>query len=214
MTSASIGFIEAQTIAGLQNFVLHIRQLSDGTTETCRKPIEEAKGATYVDFLAIIVLATMSGLFSGLNLGLLGLDVKNLELLSRPPFYNAQEEQDAEYAKKILPLRRKGNLLLCTILLGNVTVNSALAIFMGGLTSGLIGLIISTSIITLFGEIIPQAVCSRHALVVGAHTTWFVYFFMVITFPISYPISAILDKVLGEEVGNVISRNMMTNFFA
>jgi len=63
--------------------------LSDGTTETCRKPIEETKGATYVDFLAIIVLATMSGLFSGLNLGLLGLDVKNLELLSRPPFYNA-----------------------------------------------------------------------------------------------------------------------------
>jgi metal transporter CNNM len=84
---------------------------------------------------------------------------------------------------------------------------------MGGLTSGLIGLIISTSIITLFGEIIPQAVCSRHALVVGAHTTWFVYFFMFVTFPISYPISAILDKVLGEEVGNVISRNMMTNFF-
>lgn len=84
---------------------------------------------------------------------------------------------------------------------------------MGGLTSGLVGLIVSTAIITLFGEIIPQAVCSRYALVVGAHTTWFVYFFMLITFPISYPISAILDKILGEEVGNVISRNMMTNFF-
>jgi metal transporter CNNM len=112
-----------------------------------------------------------------------------------------------------LPLRKKGNLLLCTILLGNVTVNSALAIFMGGLTSGLMGLVVSTAIITMFGEIIPQAVCSRYALVVGAHTTWFVYIFMAITFPISYPISAILDKVLGEEVGNVISRNMMTNFF-
>jgi metal transporter CNNM len=154
----------------------------------------------------------MSGMFSGLNLGLLGLDVKNLELLTKGPFANADQERDAEYAKKILPLRKMGNYLLCTILLGNVTVNSALAIFMGDLTSGAMGLILSTGIITIFGEIIPQAVCSRYALVVGAHTTWFIYIFMAVTFPISYPVSAILDKILGEEVGNVISRNMMTNF--
>jgi metal transporter CNNM len=78
---------------------------------------------------------------------------------------------------------------------------------MGDLTSGLTGLIVSTSIITIFGEIIPQAVCSRYALVIGAHTTWLVYFFMFVTFPISFPISAILDKVLGDEVGNVLSKN-------
>jgi len=78
---------------------------------------------------------------------------------------------------------------------------------MGDLTSGITGLIVSTSIITIFGEIIPQAVCSRYALVIGAHTTWLVYFFMFVTFPISFPISAILDKVLGDEVGNVLSKN-------
>lgn len=110
-------------------------------------------------------------------------------------------------------MRKKGNLLLCTILLGNVTVNSALAILMDDLTSGLVGLLVSTAVITTFGEIIPQAVCSRYALVVGAHTTWFVYFFMLVTLPISYPISAILDKVLGAEVGNTISRTMLGNFF-
>lgn len=163
--------------------------------------------------MAIVVLAMCSGLFSGLNLGLLGLDVKNLELITQPPFANEQEEQDARYAKRILPLRRRGNLLLCTILLGNVTVNSALAILMESITSGVVGLIVSTAIITIFGEIIPQAICSRHALVVGAHTTWFVYLFMLVTLPIAYPISAILDKVLGEEVGNTISRTMLGNFF-
>ena len=101
------------------------------------------------------VIAMMSGMFSGLNLGLLGLDVKNLELLTRGPFNDEQEAKDAEYANKILPLRRRGNLLLCTILLGNVTVNSGLSILMGDLTSGIMGLIISTAIITIFGEIIP-----------------------------------------------------------
>ena len=97
----------------------------------------------------------LSGTFSGLNLGLLGLDVKNLELLTRGPFNSAEEERDAAYAEAILPLRRRGNLLLCTILLGNVTVNAELAILMGDLTSGIWGLIISTGIITIFGEIIP-----------------------------------------------------------
>ena len=95
-------------------------------------------------------------------------------------------------------------MLLCTILLGNVSVNSYLSILMGSLTGGLFGLIISTAIITIFGEIIPQAACSRYALVVGARCTWFVYIFMFITFPISFPISAILDKVLGEEEVGII----------
>jgi len=77
---------------------------------------------------------------------------------------------------------------------------------MGDLTSGLMGLLVSTAIITVFGEIIPQAVCSRYALIVGAHTTYLVWFFVFLTFPISFPISAILDKVLGEEVGNILSK--------
>ena len=54
-----------------------------------------------------------SGAFSGLNLGLLGLDTKNLELLCKPPAEGwdhedvSQEQKDeAKYAKAILPLRR------------------------------------------------------------------------------------------------------------
>ena len=169
-------------------------------------PIEE-KSVSWQQYVVIFILAIMSGMFSGLNLGLLGLDVKNLELLTKGPFNDEDEAKTAEYANKILPIRRRGNLLLCTILLGNVTVNSGLSILMGDLTSGIWGLIISTAIITVFGEIIPQAICTRYGLFVGAHTTWFIYLFMFVTFPISFPISAILDKVLGEEVGNVLSKS-------
>ena len=45
-------------------------------------PPEPKPPVPWTDFLFIVILATMSGLFSGLNLGLLGLDVKNLELLT------------------------------------------------------------------------------------------------------------------------------------
>ena len=37
-------------------------------------------------FGVMVGLALLSGTFSGLNLGLLGLDVKNLELLTKGPF--------------------------------------------------------------------------------------------------------------------------------
>lgn len=59
-------------------------------------------------------------------------------------------------SQKIQPVRADGNLLLCTLLLGNVAVNALLSIVMAQLTSGLVGFALATVIITIFGEIIPQ----------------------------------------------------------
>ena len=74
------------------------------------------------------------------------------------------------HAERILPIRRRGNLLLCTLLLGNTLGNSMLAILMADVSwlSGVGGVIGSTAVILVFGEIIPQAYCSRHGLAVGA----------------------------------------------
>lgn len=163
--------------------------------------------------LLIIVLSIVTGIFSGLNLGIISLDPNYLELLAAGPYETKEDERDAIYAKRILPLRKKGNMLLCTIILGNVSVNSILSILMADLTSGLVGSIISTVIIMLFGEILPQSVFSRHALVVGAHLTWLLWFFLVITFPISFPLSAILDKLVGVEDGEEYNKTKMKNMF-
>jgi metal transporter CNNM len=64
---------------------------------------------------------------------------------------------------------------------------------------GLAGFFISTIINVLSGEIIPQAVCSRYALQIGAATVYMIYVFTATTIIITYPISKVLDKVLGEE---------------
>lgn len=126
-----------------------------GDIRDCVPADEKPKDIPTMNYIFMVILAMLSGTFSGLNLGLLGLDVKNLELLTKGPFNTVEEETDARYALAILPLRRRGNLLLCTILLGNVTVNSALSILISDLTSGLMGLVVSTAIIVIFGEIVP-----------------------------------------------------------
>lgn len=121
-------------------------------------------------------------------------------------------EQEKAYARTIAPVRKRGNYLLCTLLLGNVLVNSTLTIFMDSLTSGFFAVIVSTLSIVVFGEIIPQALCSRHGLAVGSRTIYITYVFMIITMPLSYPISMLLDKVLGEEIGNVYDRERLMEY--
>lgn len=158
-------------------------------------------------WLAIIIIVTclgFSALFSGLNLGLMSMDRTELKILR-----NTGTEKEKKYASKIAPVRDQGNYLLCSILLGNVLVNSTFTILLDGLTSGLFAVIFSTLAIVLFGEITPQAVCSRHGLAIGAKTILVTKTVMAITAPLSYPVSRILDKLLGEEIGNVYNRERL-----
>ena len=66
-----------------------------------------------------------------------------------------EDEKQGRLARKVLPLRRRGNLLLCTILLGNVMVNSLLSILMADIAGGGVALVASTALIVIFGEIVP-----------------------------------------------------------
>lgn len=145
-----------------------------------------------------------SALFSGLNLGLMSLDRTELKILK-----NTGTGKEREYAAKIQPIRDHGNYLLCAILLGNVLVNSTFTIILDGLTSGLVAVVCSTLLIVVFGEITPQAVCSRHGLAVGANTIWITKAVMVVTFPLAYPTSRLLDYCLGEEIGAVYNRERL-----
>ncbi len=91
-----------------------------------------------------------------------------------------------------LYLASSGNLLLCTLLLGNVSVNALLSILMANLTSGLVGFFVSTFVIVLFGEIMPQAMCSRHALKVGAMSIPLVKVIILIMYPVAKPVRFVI----------------------
>lgn len=161
----------------------------------------------WAKIIVIIFLLSMSGLFSGLNLGLMALDKNELQVIMK-----CGTEDEKHYATVIEPVRRRGNYLLCSILFSNTLVNSTISVFLEDLSDGLVAIMTSTILIVLFGEILPQAFCSRHGLAVGAKTIWITHFCMFITFPLSYPVSYCLDWALGEEIGHAYDRERLMEF--
>ncbi|XP_054013129.1 unextended protein [Hylaeus anthracinus] len=158
----------------------------------------------WLGIVIILMCLSFSALFSGLNLGLMAMDRTELKILC-----NTGTEKEKQYARTIQPVRNHGNYLLCSILFSNVLVNSIFTILLDDLTSGLVAVICSTLAIVIFGEISPQAICSRHGLCIGAKTIYVTKLTMILTFPLSYPISKLLDVLLGEEIGNVYNRERL-----
>lgn len=161
----------------------------------------------YMKILTIACLLGLSGLFSGLNLGLMSLDKNELQVIMK-----CGSETERRYARAIEPVRRRGNYLLCSILFSNTLVNSTISVLLEELSDGLIAIMTSTVLIVLFGEILPQAFCSRHGLAVGARTVGITYFCMLVTFPLSWPVSYCLDWALGEEIGHAYDRERLMEF--
>uniref|UniRef100_A0A672PKK1 Metal transporter n=1 Tax=Sinocyclocheilus grahami TaxID=75366 RepID=A0A672PKK1_SINGR len=77
----------------------------------------------WLQVIFISMLLCLSGMFSGLNLGLMALDPMELQIVQ-----NCGTEKEKNYARKIEPVRSQGNYLLCSLLLGNVLVNTTLTI--------------------------------------------------------------------------------------
>lgn len=158
----------------------------------------------FVQGLILLVLLSFSGLFSGLTLGLMSLDLTGLEIVM------AGDDPDAvRYAEKIYPLRKQGNLLLCTLLLGNTVVNSAMSIFSAAIFNGAVGLFTSTILIVVFGEILPQALCSRYALRIGSAAVPTVKVIKFLLYIFTYPLAKGLDLLLGRELATTYSNTEM-----
>ena len=158
-----------------------------------------------MEYVISIILVILSGLFSGLTLGLLSLDTHSLRRQARHGNANA---------KVIYPIRKRGNLLLTTLLLGNVAVNTTLSIYLGSIASGIVAGLIATALIVVFGEIIPQAVISRYALWFGAKTIWFTKLVLVVAYPIAYPIARVLDYFLGSELPTTYSNRELMDIIS
>lgn len=153
--------------------------------------------------LMVLVCVACAGIAAGLTVGLLSLDETKLEI---KVMIGTEEEKSA--AESILPIIRQHHLLLVTLLLFNSVANETLPIFLGTLVPNYMAIILSVTLVLIFGEIIPTALFTgANQLLVAAKLSKLVYFLLILFYPISFPIAKILDYFIGEEDGdNSISR--------
>ncbi|XP_051142456.1 DUF21 domain-containing protein At5g52790 isoform X2 [Andrographis paniculata] len=143
----------------------------------------------WVYLVICAALVCFAGLMSGLTLGLMSLSLVDLEVILK-----AGQPEDRKNAEKILPIVKNQHLLLCTLLIWNALAMEALPIFVDALLPAWGAILISVTLILMFGE----AVCSRYGLNIGARLSVIVKLLVLIVFPISFPISKLLDLLLGK----------------
>ncbi|XP_020227081.1 DUF21 domain-containing protein At4g14240 isoform X1 [Cajanus cajan] len=137
-------------------------------------------------------LVLFAGIMSGLTLGLMSLGLVDLEILER-----SGSPSEKMQAAVILPVVKKQHQLLVTLLLCNAVAMEALPIYLDKLFNQFVAIILSVTFVLFFGEVIPQAICSRYGLAVGANFAWLVRILMIICYPVSYPVGKVLDYLLG-----------------
>jgi metal transporter CNNM len=110
--------------------------------------------------------------------------------------------KEKEYAAKVLPIIKNHHLLLVTLMLWNATATEALPIFLNSIVPEFVAIIISVTLVLMFGEIIPASILTGpKQLQIAATLTPIVYVVYVIFFPVAYPISLLLDYIIGHEHG-------------
>ncbi|XP_050878972.1 DUF21 domain-containing protein At1g47330 isoform X2 [Lathyrus oleraceus] len=121
--------------------------------------------------------------FAGLMAGLT-LGLMSLGLVDLEVLIKSGRPQHRIHAAKIFPVVKNQHLLLCTLLIGN----------------------------SLAMEILPQAICTRYGLMVGATLAPLVRVLLVVFYPIAYPISKVLDWMLGKGKAALLKRAELKTF--
>ena len=155
-------------------------------------------------WLGIAFCVSQSAIFSGLNLAFFSLTRLRLEIEA--------ETSTKSGAKKVLNMRKDSNFLLTTILWGNVGINVLLTLLSDSVLAGLLSFGFSTFVITLFGEIIPQAYFSRHALRMASLLAPLLRFYQFLLFPVAKPSALLLDYWLGKESVQFFAENNIKLF--
>src|SRR5271163_395034 len=141
-------------------------------------------------WLGIVVCVAQSALFAGLNLAVFSLSQLRLQL---------EADGGNTDAARVLDLRKNSNQVLATVVWGNVGTNVFITLLSDSVLAGLGAFFFSAVVITLLGEIAPQAYFSRNALRMTARFLPFLNFHRFLLFPVAKPTAMLLDWWLGKE---------------
>lgn len=151
----------------------------------------------FLTILLVLLLVLASAIFSGLNIALMSLD---------PAELRRQIKLGNKAAEKVLPFRRNTHLALASILLTNIGVISATSLVLDEHLSGIMAGILSTLLIVIFGEVVPQALFAKNALLWTARFGWLLRLTTLLSYPISKPLQLLLDRIVGHRTNRLYGR--------
>eukprot|EP00930_Biecheleria_cincta_P013932 TRINITY_DN12192_c0_g1_i1.p1 TRINITY_DN12192_c0_g1~~TRINITY_DN12192_c0_g1_i1.p1 ORF type:complete len:769 (+),score=104.64 TRINITY_DN12192_c0_g1_i1:100-2406(+) len=153
---------------------------------------------------ASLLCILTAALASGLTLGLVSLEPREMEIIQAARLEDCSSEKEREKlqkqkdaARRILPLLKDHHLLLVTLLLMTAIANEALPIFLDDLVSPLMAVLLSVTFVLICGEIIPSAIFTGPSqLTVASAFIPCVNCLIWTLFCVAKPIARQLDKIL------------------
>ena len=149
-------------------------------------------------WIGIFFCISQSAMFSGMNLALFSISRLRLEV---------EADLGNRDASKVLNMRKDSNFLLATVLWGNVGINVLLTLLSNSVLAGIYAFFFSTVIITIIGEIMPQAYFSRHALRMASILAPVIKFYQILLYPAAKP-----DLLQPPHNGNVLDNGLARRY--
>lgn len=153
----------------------------------------EATSFYWFNIIGALVAVGLVVLGSGLFLGLMTLDAFDLKIIMR----SSLDEDERMYAAALLPIVKQRHLLLVTLLIVDAVAYETLPLFLDKLMPGWVVILLSTTLVMLFGEIVPSAICmGPQQLELGYYMVPIVKVLLIVLYPITMPCSMLLDYLV------------------
>ncbi len=146
----------------------------------------------------VLILVGVAATCSGLNVAFMSLNLADLR---------RKAKLGNTYAKWLLPLRKNAHLTLAAILLTNVAAASLTPLVLDSRLNGIWAVVISTLSLTIFAEIMPQALFAQNAILWTGRLVWLLRTMIAITYPIAKPLQLLLDRMFKHTSHNLHTRH-------
>uniref|UniRef100_A0A8C8FNH2 Metal transporter n=1 Tax=Oncorhynchus tshawytscha TaxID=74940 RepID=A0A8C8FNH2_ONCTS len=144
----------------------------------------------------IVLLILVCGVLRTVNLSLLWLDPLELYVL-----HSCGSEEDKRAAKRLEPIRRRGNFLVCSLLFLCALGHSVLGVLLYRAVGSVAPAVFTSGfLIFLVSELVPHIVCSGYGFQLAPGLTWLAQVCMVLTCPLSCPLGLVLDLALRRDI--------------
>ncbi|KAM6902947.1 metal transporter CNNM3 isoform 1-T1 [Xenentodon cancila] len=144
----------------------------------------------------VVLLLLACGLLRTVNLSLLWLDPVELYVL-----HSCGSEEEKRAAKRLEPVRRRGNFLTCSLLFLCAVGHSVLGVLLFQALGSVASAAFTSGFLIFFlAELAPHILCSGYGFQLAPALTWLAQVCMVLTCPLSCPLGLILDLGLRRDI--------------